>query len=114
MKNTFLIIILLASFTLISSCKKDKSSACDIITFAVNGENWNIATGAEPVLITKIFPKGSNVSNLTPTIVVSNGATVSPKSGEAKNFSQDVQYTVTAEDGKTTKRYTAQAIVATE
>ena len=56
---------------------------------------------------------GASVSSLTPKIEVSDKATLSPASGEAQNFSSPVTYTVTAEDGKTTKVYTVRTKVLT-
>ena len=46
-------------------------------------------------------PWGTDVTNLSPTIAVSPEATISPTSGTAKDFTNDVTYTVTAEDGST-------------
>ncbi len=46
-----------------------------------------------------------DLTALKPVIEVSAGATVSPASGEAQNFTSPVEYTVTAQDG-TTKLYT--------
>ena len=44
--------------------------------------------------------KTEDLIELTPTIVISDGATIDPPSGEAQDFSQGaVQYIVTAEDG---------------
>lgn len=43
-----------------------------------------------------------NTTDLTPTITVSLGATISPGSGESQDFSSDVVYTITAEDGTET------------
>jgi hypothetical protein len=45
------------------------------------------------------IPFGQSAVALVPEISVSPGAEVSPKSGEAVNFSSPVTYTVTAEDG---------------
>lgn len=45
------------------------------------------------------FPEGSDVTHLTPQIVVSEGATVNPASGEAQDFTNPVVYTVTAANG---------------
>ncbi|MCM1988867.1 DUF5018 domain-containing protein, partial [Oceanirhabdus seepicola] len=42
---------------------------------------------------------GKDVTNLTPTISVSDKATINPDSGVAQDFSNPVTYTVTAEDG---------------
>ncbi|MCZ8522192.1 MULTISPECIES: S-layer homology domain-containing protein [Paenibacillus] len=47
-------------------------------------------------------PKGTDVSNLTPEILVSSGATVSPASGTPQDFSKGgVAYTVTSPNGAT-------------
>lgn len=51
-------------------------------------------------------PEGTDVTNLAPEITVSEGATVSPASGEAQNFTNPVVYIVTAVNG-TTCEYTA-------
>ena len=47
----------------------------------------------------------ADFASLKPTIEVSAGASVSPASGEAQDFTSPVEYTVTAQDG-TTKIYT--------
>jgi len=44
-------------------------------------------------------PYGTDVKNLTPTIIVSSGATVSPDSHILQDFTSPVTYIVTAEDG---------------
>ena len=46
-------------------------------------------------------PYGTSVTSLTPTIVLATGATISPTSGTAKNFTSPVTYTVTAADSST-------------
>jgi len=46
-------------------------------------------------------PAGTDVTALTPTLIVSTDATVAPGSGVANNFTNPVQYTVTAADGST-------------
>jgi len=50
------------------------------------------------------MPYGTDVSNLTPTIVYS-GTSIAPASDVAQDFTDPVEYTVTAEDGST-KTYT--------
>jgi hypothetical protein len=52
-------------------------------------------------------PIGTNLTSLAPTITISDGATVSPASGVAQNFTNPVTYTVTAQDGVTTQNYVA-------
>lgn len=51
-------------------------------------------------------PEGTDVTNLVPEITVSDGATVSPASGEVQDFTNPVVYTLTAVNG-TTCEYTA-------
>lgn len=111
--NLIISIILIAIITGFGSCKKSKddpakSKACDITSFKVGSDAWQIS-GAN---ISYLYPKGTTQGNLTPVITVSEKAKVSPESGVAQNFFTDggVTYTVTAEDG-TTKTYTAKATV---
>ena len=102
--------VVVALFAGFASCKKDsQSSACEIITFKVGDKTWDVV-GTN---VTATYPKGSNVSSLSPVIEVSEKATVSPKSGVTQDFSNDkaVSYVVTAENGKT-KTYTARATVS--
>ena len=47
-----------------------------------------------------------DVTNLTPTITLSYGATIVPASGVARDFTSAVPYTVTALDGETTQEWT--------
>ncbi len=88
-----------------------KSKACDITSFKVGNDTWQVS-GTN---ISFQYPKGTPQGDLTPTIVTSDKANVDPKSGVAQNFftTEGVKYTVTAEDGTTTKTYTAKATVAT-
>ena len=56
------------------------------------------------------FPAGTDVTHLTPTIVISNYATIEPKSGVAQDFTNPVYYTVTSLSGATAQ-YMVEAIV---
>jgi hypothetical protein len=114
MKN--FLIIAIAALAVCSSCEKKedpkadpKSAACDITAFTVNGTAWNI----NGTSITYTYPAGTPATALTPAITVSRGATVSPASGKAQDFfsGTGITYTVTAEDGKTKKTYTAKAAI---
>ncbi|MGQ9847243.1 MAG: DUF5018 domain-containing protein, partial [Bacteroidales bacterium] len=53
-----------------------------------------------------VMPYGTDVTNLTPTITISQGATISPLSGVAQDFTNPVQYTVLAENGVDQKIWT--------
>jgi hypothetical protein len=57
------------------------------------------------------MPYGTDVTALAPVITVSSLATVNPASGVSQNFTNPVNYTVTAENG-TTAVYTATVTVA--
>ncbi|MDR1171167.1 MAG: DUF5018 domain-containing protein [Bacteroidales bacterium] len=95
-----------------TSCSKDesKSAACDILSFSVNGEAWTI-DGTD---ITRTYPAKTEATALAPAITLSSGATVNPPATAAQNFFAEggVAYTVTAEDGTTTKTYIAKATKA--
>ncbi len=84
---------------------KAKSSACDITSFTF-GDFGNAVINDTTITNEIDVALDADVTNVAPTIVVSAGATVSPASGVAQNFTNPVTYTVTAEDGTTTKVYT--------
>jgi len=96
----------------LGSCKKtEKSAECDIKTFTVEGKTWQI----EGLNITGSYEKGSGVGTVTPSIAVSEGATwVSTPANAPYDFSNEktVKFTVTAENGKSNKTYTARAVVS--
>ena len=56
------------------------------------------------------FPAGTDVTHLTPTITISNYATIEPESGVAQDFTNPVYYTVTAMSGATAQ-YMVEAVV---
>ena len=60
--------------------------------------------------VTLTLPYGTDVTALVPVIEVSEGATVSPASGEAQDFTHPVEYTVTALNGSTAT-YTVTVLV---
>ncbi|MCM8872731.1 MAG: DUF5018 domain-containing protein [Paludibacteraceae bacterium] len=82
------------------------SNECDITSFTIAG----VAATISGANITAELPAGTDVTALTPSIVTSTGATVDPTT--AQDFSSAVEYTVTAEDGVTTKKYTVTITVA--
>ncbi|MCM1051219.1 MAG: DUF5018 domain-containing protein [Paenibacillus sp.] len=55
--------------------------------------------------ISVTIPAGIDKTSIRPQILVSAGATVIPASGEQQNFSQEVVYTVTSENGENVKTY---------
>jgi len=85
-----------------------KSTTKDITDFRFRPtENPGLATAVVGQLINDSsivvrVPASTNVSALVPTIT-HNGVSVSPRSGQAADFSDVVNYTVSAEDGSTKK-----------
>lgn len=99
------------------ACKKDNdetpllSSEKNILSFTFTVEGTTYSSTISNTTITAQLPEDTNLTSLTPTITFSNGATVTPNSGVAQDFSKEVSYTVTAED-KSTKIY--KVLVTTE
>ena len=82
------------------------SSAKDITQFTILGVNGAITGTA----ISLTVPFGTDPTSLTPAVAIT-GASVSPTSGAAQDFTAPVTYTVAAAD-LTTKTYTATVTVA--
>jgi len=76
-----------------------ENSSKDILSFTINGLSSHIIGNN----IFLILESGTDLSSLTPTILIS-GKQVVPASGIAQNFTNSVLYTVTAQDN-TTKEY---------
>ncbi|WP_282125804.1 alpha-amylase family glycosyl hydrolase [Marinifilum flexuosum] len=70
-------------------------SGKEITSFSINGDAAQISGDQIALQI----DAGTDITSLSPVIVVSEHASVSPASGVAQDFSSPVQYTVTAEDG---------------
>ncbi len=75
------------------------SSDCFILTFKFDA--WVVRGGVDEADKTVVFylPQAANLSSLTPSITLSDGATIFPPSGTPIDFSSPVIFTVTAEDG---------------
>jgi hypothetical protein len=61
--------------------------------------------------VTVTVPYGTAVTGLVPAIAISEGASISPASGEAQDFTEPVAYAITAEDGSA-ETWTVTVIVA--
>ncbi|MFZ4561157.1 MAG: DUF4623 domain-containing protein [Saprospiraceae bacterium] len=91
---------------MLDSCKKEPvlSSEASILSFSFANPS---ATGTiSSTSIAVEVPFGTDVTKLSPTITVSDRATISPASGLTRDFSNPVTYIVTAEDGVSEKSYT--------
>ena len=84
-----------------------KTSEKNILTVSFNG----VVPAVKAIIdttaktITALLSMGTDINKLIPTITISNKASISPISGLAQNFTNLINYTVTAEDGST-KIYT--------
>ncbi len=127
MSNLSLKHLLLAATVAIAgtfSCRQaeELSSEAEIVSFTFDTSvEANSIVSSQPVIngdsITFSVSSDSvseRLSALVPTITVSENATVSPASGSAVDFSQgSVTFTVTAQDGVTTRAYFAKAVTGT-
>ena len=97
-KTTRILWMALAMLMLSVSCTK-KSSEKQILSFRFMSPSVEavIVEMANSIYVT--VPSDTDVTNLTPIIVVSEKATVNPSSGMPMDFTRPVIYTVTAEDG---------------
>lgn len=75
------------------------SGAKAITAFTIDSVAGTIDTDDFTIAIE--LASGTDLTSLTPTITVSDNATVSPKSAVANDFTEPVAYTVTAQDGTT-------------
>lgn len=101
-KNYTLLIFVLV---IICSCGEElvvkKSSAKAIVKFSFSQFNPIIEATIDETTkrITTTLPSTADITKLSPTIIVSPGSKVSPVSDKEQDFSKEVAYTVTAEDG---------------
>jgi len=87
------------------------SSEKNIISFTINDINGIIDQDLNTIAFE--LESGTNVTSLTPTITISEDATITPASGVSQNFTDSVTYTVTAEDNST-KIYTVSITIGSE
>lgn len=89
------------------------STECKITAFSFTVSGTVVAGTIDDTehTVAITVPYGTAVTALEPTIAVSTGATVSPTSGTAEDFTSAVTYTVTAEDAETTQDYTVTVTV---
>jgi hypothetical protein len=131
MKNKFSIIISLLFFISLASCHQFVDSEFGAFDIQDNRNNdggevdnpdqdtfievfllgSKMVFVGDEALINVTLPSGTDVSNLAPDIVVPEGSTVTPASGEPQDFTNPVIYTVTLSNGAS-KSYTVRINVA--
>ncbi|MEH0152523.1 family 10 glycosylhydrolase [Limibacter armeniacum] len=99
--NSFksLLAIFCAIVLLIGCEEKDPLSLNNVESFVFEALNTTGNINQEENSIEIYVPNGTDLSDLTPTIQVSEGAIVEPASGQSNNFKNPAAYSVTAENG---------------
>ena len=95
-------------YPVIGELEKIKNYNAAITAFSLNGRLGVI--DQEAGTITVMLPYNTDLTALTPTIVMTDGASVTPEG--AKDFTEPVKYTVTSEDGSYAKVYTVKVQTA--
>jgi hypothetical protein len=87
----------------------------EIKAFEIPGQASATSINAEERTVVIPFDEGEDVTARTPSLIeISNLAEISPGVGEARDFSQPVIYTVTAEDGSQADWVVSAAVAAPE
>ncbi|MEP1097763.1 MAG: T9SS type A sorting domain-containing protein [Cyclobacteriaceae bacterium] len=73
----------------------------DILTFTFAGISGEAEINAGEHAVDVVAEAGTDISAISPTISVSQNASISPNTGVEQDFTTTVTYTVTAEDGTT-------------
>lgn len=97
------------SFTL--TVKEALNPAKDILSFNFASLSPQVIGSISGTNISLTVPYGTAITALVPTITISEGATTSPASGVAQNFTTSQAYTVTAADSST-KIYTVTVTIS--
>ncbi len=82
------------------------SDAADILSFSVSEQTSLATINSDDNTVTLQVQNGTDLSSLTPTIVVSPGASSDPASGESDDYNSAVTIRVTAEDETTVEDWT--------
>ncbi len=90
----------------------EKSNETNITAFTINGVSGSIDKTNHRIAIT--MPVGTDVTTLKPTIALSSGASITPASLAEQDFTNTVNYTVTAEDGTTKQEWAVTVMLENE
>ena len=99
---------------LTAACIREEApnAEADILTCVVPGD----VLKAEPEItnesVTLTVKSDADITSLAPEFTLTPGATISPASGTAFDFTTPQIYTVTSEDRAWTKRYTVRCVVS--
>ena len=82
----------------------------DIVAFSAPGQIGPASINDITHTVDAVVSFGTDLGNLAPTIGISDFAAISPNSGDPQDFTNPVQYTVTAQDG-TPQNWTVSIVV---
>ena len=92
-----------AIYTVTADVKKNEEAKAASFSFeSLNPAAIGVINEADKTITVSVL-RTTDVADLTPTIVVSQGAAISPVSGAPQDFTDPVTYTVTSESGITTE-----------
>ena len=113
MRTKYFVVVLLAAVVAFGACGKKKSDQCELLTVRIDGETYTLSGSTFAKLYPKDCPSGSHPSLPSwpqrAEVTFSKGATITPDINVQRNYETGVEFTVTAEDGKTTKKFTIKA-----
>jgi photosystem II stability/assembly factor-like uncharacterized protein len=88
------------------------NSEAEILTFSIPNQVGTSTITSAGGTVAIVMPYGTDLTHLTPTITVSDAASIIPASGVIHDFTNPVTYIVTAEDGTITKTWTVTVTLA--
>ena len=92
-----------ATTTLVQLGQIPLSTETDFLTFSFAEQTADANINDTDHFITVEVGPATDVTNLTPSFTISEGASVNPANDVAQDFTHAITYTVTAEDGTTTQ-----------
>lgn len=112
MKTKCLMICILLSMFM--SCIRDEAlnAEADILTCIVPEDILKSEPEIDNESVTLTVKSDADITNLAPEFTLTPGATISPASGTAFDFTTPHTYTVTSEDQNWTKTYTVRCIIS--
>lgn len=90
------------------SCIREEApnAEADILSCTVDGDILKAEPEIDNESVTLTVKSDADITNLAPVFTLTPGATITPASGSAFDFTTPRTYTVTSEDGHWTKTYT--------
>jgi hypothetical protein len=95
---------------MVTAVVHDANNEKSILSFRTENPDCEGVINETAKTVTLTYPEDTDVTHLVPMIEVSEGATIEPASGAEQDFTNPVEYTVTAMNG-TTAVYVVTAII---